>query len=458
MWKPKTIDLDKPFYISIADAMENDVRKGVLAPGQKMPPHRKLADIIGVNVSTVSRAYREAERRGLVTGTVGRGTYVAGDGGESGFMDPQARSGKIIDMSHVLPLYECEPDLSILAEKVLSKKNISKYAAYADPAGFPEHREIGAQWAGRAGISASVESTLVCAGAQHGIFCALSALFEPGDRIATDSLTYPGIKSAARTLGLRLEPVASDEGGMSEEDLERVCRRNHVKGLYLIPDLHNPTAAVMDQKKRKALAAVIEKENLLLIEDGTFSFVSHPREKALSALVPERSVYVAGLSKAFYGGLRVSFLQAPKEWRMRLAKAILETVWMAAPLGAALASECIQSGLADRIIADKLIENERRLVSAKKLLAGGSIKGVKGAPFLWLELPEPWNGRDFESEAKEKGVKIFGAEKFMVGGGTPPRAVRISLTAAGSFGEVEEGLGILGAMLEKGYVPLDSIL
>lgn len=458
MWKPEILDLDKPFYVSIADAMEKDIRKGVLTPGQKMPPHRKLADIIGVNVSTVSRAYREAERRGLVTGTVGRGTYVSGDGGESGFMDPLARRGRIMDMSHVLPLYECEPDLSILVERVLSKKSISGCAAYSDPAGFSEHREIGALWAERAGIPADVESTLVCAGAQHGIFCVLSALFEPGDRIAVDSLTYPGIKSAARTLGLRLEPVDSDETGMSLEDLERICRRNPVKGLYLIPDLHNPTAAVMDNGKRQSMAAVIERENLLLIEDGTFSFVGVPPQKALSALVPERSVYVAGLSKAFYGGLRVAFLQVPRKWRMRVGKAILETVWMASPLPVALACECIKSGLGDRIIADKLIENEKRLAYARTVMKGGSLKGVAGAPFFWLELPEPWNGRDFEAEAKEKGVRIFGAEKFMVGGGVPPRAVRISLTAAGSFGDAEAGLEVLGAMLEKGYVPLDSIL
>src|SRR5512138_1054921 len=61
---------------SLADTLEQAIRSGRLAPGAQLPTHRELSKRVGVAVSTVSRAYAEAARRGLIGGTVGRGTFV----------------------------------------------------------------------------------------------------------------------------------------------------------------------------------------------------------------------------------------------------------------------------------------------------------------------------------------------------------------------------------------------
>lgn len=77
MWNPKIIDTDKVLYVAIADAIERDINLGILKPGEKMPPQRSFAKTIGVNLTTISRAYKEAEKRGLISGAVGKGTYVS---------------------------------------------------------------------------------------------------------------------------------------------------------------------------------------------------------------------------------------------------------------------------------------------------------------------------------------------------------------------------------------------
>ena len=77
MWNPKIIDTDKALYVAIADAIERDIHLGVLKSNEKMPSQRSLAKTIGVNLTTISRAYSEAEKRGLISGTIGRGTYVS---------------------------------------------------------------------------------------------------------------------------------------------------------------------------------------------------------------------------------------------------------------------------------------------------------------------------------------------------------------------------------------------
>jgi len=119
MWIPRIDKTDKPKYIAIADALETDIKCGNLLPGQQLPPQRELADRIRLNVSTISRAYREGERRGLIGGTVGRGTFVAAD---ATITREMMRSGgvrqNVIEMGIVVPLYH-QPDGKIcsIAEK-----------------------------------------------------------------------------------------------------------------------------------------------------------------------------------------------------------------------------------------------------------------------------------------------------------------------------------------------------
>src|SRR5919202_5275953 len=76
-WTPRLSRRGGPTYRAIADALEADVRAGRLTPGDPLPTQRDLAEQLGVNFTTVTRAYAEARRRGLITATVGRGTFVA---------------------------------------------------------------------------------------------------------------------------------------------------------------------------------------------------------------------------------------------------------------------------------------------------------------------------------------------------------------------------------------------
>ena len=75
-WTPSLADRPGPKYLRIADALAEDIYAGRLNVGDKVPPHRDLAWRLGVTVGTVSRAYAEAERRGLLVGEVGRGSFV----------------------------------------------------------------------------------------------------------------------------------------------------------------------------------------------------------------------------------------------------------------------------------------------------------------------------------------------------------------------------------------------
>ena len=79
---PAAANLSRPAYLSLAEQFARAIESGEIASGTRLMPHRKLADQLGLSVQTVSRAYEELTRRGLVQGEIGRGSFVLGPGGK----------------------------------------------------------------------------------------------------------------------------------------------------------------------------------------------------------------------------------------------------------------------------------------------------------------------------------------------------------------------------------------
>lgn len=459
IWNPNIQNGKGPLYKRLADAIEQDVFSGHLHPGNKLPTHRDLADLLKINVTTVTRGYKEAEKRGLIAGTVGRGTYVASDAGTNSTMvshEPHAPG--MLELGLVNPLYQFDPDLPGGLQQVYRKPDTSTLLQYGDPAGLPEHRKVGAEWAKRFGLGVTPEDIVVCAGAQHALCCSLSSLFRPGDRIATNYLTYPGMKTLATMLGLRLVPVEMDESGMIAESLDRICRREEIKGIYLIPGVHNPTTITMSESRRKALAKIVLHHRLITLEDDAYDLTRPGIIPPLSALVPENSVYIAGISKALAAGLRVAFVAVPAGFRQALYEAILNTIWMAPPLNVELITRWIKDGTVDKVLEWKRVEAAKRFALTGKILSDYSFRGIPTGFFIWLSLPAPWTGALFEQRMREHGVNVFAAEKFTVGDAIAPAAARVSLTGTRTIDELATGLQCIKRVLAGDMQPEGAVV
>src|SRR5687768_5777903 len=151
IWKP-VMRRGLPRYLAIAEALGDDVAAARLVPGTQMPTHRDLADRLAVTVGTVSRAYAEAARRRLITGEVGRGTFVRGRvGGEPG-VAAEADDAGVGDMSvnHPPPVAGMEAAALRATLAALSRRgDVASMLAYPPDAGSRAHREAGAEWLAR---------------------------------------------------------------------------------------------------------------------------------------------------------------------------------------------------------------------------------------------------------------------------------------------------------------------
>lgn len=458
IWRPEKINDDQPKYIAIADALERDVRSGALKPGQKLPTQRELADWLNVNLSTVTRAFRECEFRRLISATVGRGTYIASDiHVPISMVHSEEHRQDLLEMGLVLPLYELDKETTAQVNSILPTMDLNLLLRYTQPAGLLAHRELGSIWVNRWGLHTEPDDILVTAGSQNALACCIIALFGLGDRIAIDDLTYPGIKTLSSTYGIRLTPIEMDENGMIPEALSNACRRDGIRGIYLMPQVQNPTTYSMPADRKEQIAAIIKQHDLILIEDDAYGFTGDLNQTALSSAVPEHGIYIAGISKLLGAGFRISFAAVPKRFKNKVEKAILNTIWMASPINGEIVRQLLLSGKWKDILDAKRREAGWRTALALDKLSSYTVFSHTNGFFLRLLLPDGWSGREFELSAREAGVKVFCAEKFAVGGKQAPRAVRISLTGPETREDLRRGLDILINLLASGSCKTEII-
>jgi DNA-binding transcriptional MocR family regulator len=436
MWLPNLEKRRGPVYRAIADAIDEDVQNGALRAGARLPPHRDLADHLGVTVTTVTRAYTEASRRGLTSGYVGRGTYIRGN-------EPDDRATEAAPFDLSINILMPDKEVANLQPRLFQRRVLPwmQILGYGPTKGHLRHRQAMATWLARAGFTVDPERLVLTAGAQHGLSAAFSALLKSGDTLLTEELTYGGARVLAQQQRLKLRGVPMDAEGLRPDALEQACRTTRARALYCMPRLQNPTSAVMSDRRRRQIAAIAEQYRLTVIEDDVYGFLS-PEKAPLAASIPERTVFVTSLSKSLFPGMRLGCVVAPPDVLERIVAVVWSTMIMASPIGADLLSGWIEDGTAARIAEWKRHEVAARQLMARRLLEGERLQTHPASPHVWLHLPARWSSESFASQVRGRGVILNVATQFATAD-QPARAVRVCLGPPRTRGGLEQALAIV---------------
>ncbi len=456
MWNPKELNTDKTLYVAIVDAIEIDIEKGLLKPGDKMPTQRHIAEVIGVNLTTVTRAYNLAKKKGLLSAVTGKGTFVAYNSEETWPKIATDRD-KIIDFGLVGALKIEHQEVNKIIADLALNNNISELLDYIPSNGLYEHRLSGKKWIARHGYNVDVDDIIICSGVMHAINCCLSSLFKFEDKIAVESLTFTGFINAAQLNNIKLESVEMDEEGMKPESLEILCKKQKIKGIYLMPNLQNPTATTMSYERKKALSLIIKKYDLILIEDDVYNIFDETFIP-ISSFIPDQSIYICGTSKNLYAGLRIAYSVVPQKYHKKFLHTVTTTVWMAPPISSEIVSQLIIRGVADEIVKTKRKIINDRLKITKRILKKYDVHGAENSQFVWLKLPKTISALEFEHLALLNKVRIIASNKFVVGHGALPNAVRISFANVKSNKVLITGLERLVQILEEPDLNRPSIM
>ena len=448
-WIPSISKSDGPLYLGIADAIAAAIESGELADGARLPPQRSMASALGIDYTTVSRAYAEAGRRGLVEGRVGQGTFVV--------RRPVGRpaspaTGGQVDLGMNVPPPIDDPALVARMWRGLGELEHSGGSEllrhYQPPGGTGADRMAGTRWLSRRLPSLAVERLLVCPGAQGAMLAAMGTLADPGDMVLSEALCYPGFRSLAAQLRLTVRPVAMDAEGVIPEDFDAACRRERPKVLYCTPTLHNPTTATMSRARREAIVAVARRHGVPILEDDAYAPLLAEPLPPLAALAPELTYYVGGLAKSLAPALRIAYLATPDpRTAARIMGGIRATATMASPLTAALATSWIEDGTADAVLLAIRAETRARQAIAASILPPDMVRTHPDAFHAWLSLAEPWTREEFASRMRSTGIATVTSDAFAVA--RPPEAVRLALGAAASRSTLGEGLRIIADLLQQ---------
>jgi DNA-binding transcriptional MocR family regulator len=448
---------DVPIYQQLAEAIAGKIAAGELVAGDRLPPQRDIARMVGVNLTTVTRAFATLQQRGLVESRPGRGSIVARPATTASFKSAPSEEAGFIDLSVNRPA--TSGYLGALAALLPQLPADPRYSALQDfhaPEGAGWAREALAAWLAPTVGENAPAGLMVTNGAQHGLACVLGAIARPGETILADAVTYQGIGPLCRSLELPLKPVGMDAGGMLPEAFEAACATVAPRAVFLVPTLHNPTAITMDAGRRRAIAEIARRHGVTIIEDDVYRPLADDPPPAFIASDPDITIHVSGFSKCVAPGLRLGAVVAPRRLLGDVAAMLRINCWSTGALASLVATRMIEDGTVGGVVAEQKDELRLRQAIIAEVLAGYELTASPTSTHAWLSLPEPWHGNTFARAAQRAGVGVLPGEAFAIGRDLVPHAVRINAGAARSRGDLRRAVEILRDLIVDGHRHVDA--
>ncbi|RWM20555.1 MAG: PLP-dependent aminotransferase family protein [Mesorhizobium sp.] len=455
MWTPLKEPLTQPYFLSIADQIAGAVSSGALKPGEQLPPQRQLAYKLGVSLPTVSRAYEELARRGLVAGEIGRGTFVKTPSINSEAVTPFApgRASGLIDLSilkpvsDVLHLERMKETLGALAV------DLPPSTVFGSRPGtlFARHRSVATEWLKYCGVDTDERTVHLTNGGTPALTVAFLSTCQPGMTIATEAIGLHVMLPLASYLGLKVQGVPIDDEGLIPDALESVCQQHLIRALFMMPNALGPTAFIMGERRRNAIVEIARKYDLQIIEDDALGPLVENRPPTFQALAPERTIYITSFTKPIMSGLRTGYLVAPERLLPAVENRQIVTSWSATPLIAEIAARWVEDGT-----CQQFVEWQRATLLERHELVASVLKGIQyssncASLHIWLPLGERFPEDEFVSHARMQGVVLARGSAFAISENHP--AVRVSVGST-TEEELHRGLNVIHNLLHSEPEPV----
>jgi 2-aminoadipate transaminase len=458
---------EAPLYRQLFDQIADQIRSGRLGRGEKIPATRELAALLGLNRTTVSTAYELLENEGLISGQVGRGSFVTGpsnpsatgvdwtallERGESPVWAPAPAGRDGISFAVSRPSRDLFPldEFRATCAAVLARHDLADILQLGSPAGYEPLRRYLLEAARRAHVASPADDLVVTNGCQQALDLIGRVLLRPGDAVAVEDPLYPGLKSLLTGMGAQLYGIPAATAGMDPAQLERALEREHLRLIIVTSNFQNPAGVTLALDARRALLDAARRHGVPVIENDAYGELRYSGEPlpALKQLDDTGgTVLLRSFSKVSFPGLRVGWALGPKPLIDRLRHAKEAADLHTDQLSQAVLLEFAESGRLEAHRARVLRAGAERLTATleacRELLpAGTRWTQPEGGMNVWVRLPEPLDAGELLARAQREGVSYLPGRYFAVSR-LDPGALRLSF--AGLPPErIREGLAILG--------------
>lgn len=416
-------------YQKYVDEIAGKIASGELKPGSRLEPHRTFAKREGISLVTASRVYRELIDKGLVSGEMGRGTFVRDIQLLPTLSIQHDVVPEMLDLNFSYPIGKAQTKLLRESLRELSVGgDLEGMLYYQQHTGRHHERVIAANYLMQQGFSGiSPKSITFVSGAQHGLATIVLGMLSPGDVIAVDVLTYPGFKALAKMYHIELVAIPALKEGPDLKALDQLCQKRKIRAYYTMPTLHNPLGWVMSLSSRKMLASIAQKHDFLLIEDGSYAFLHRPVIMPLAMMAPERTFYIAGFSKNVATGLRVGIVLAPEQYIENIERIIRITTWNTPALTTAIICDWLVKGEVAKIERNKRQDAKNRQQIVQQVFSDFPYIAHPNSYFIWVPLPEGVRSESVISQLQKHNIAVSSAESYSTSTATP-QAIRVAVS------------------------------
>ncbi|MCW2769249.1 MAG: PLP-dependent aminotransferase family protein [Aeromicrobium sp.] len=409
------LDNSGPAYREIADRMRLLVVDGRVTDGSRLPSERELAAALGVSRTTTTRVYAELRDSGIVHSRQGSGSVVrvplAASSASSMIITPD--DADTIALTYSAPVGP--PGLARAFEAAAAKlPGLLATTGYL-PDGLPALRAILAQRYTEQGLPTEPGQIVVTSGAMGAISLLARALVDPGQRVVVEGSSYPHAHESFTSVGARLSALPVDRSAWDPEALAETLAGAPHRAAYLIPDFHNPTAAVMSHDERVAWARELRRHDVIPLVDESLREINLDGVELppVFATYDPRAILMGSSSKAYWGGLRVGWIRAPHDLVMPLVQArMMDDLGTSAfdqLVLCELLTEGGQTAAAGR--ARLRAARDHLLAEMARELPDVEVPCPAGGLSLWVTLPERMSSR-LTAAAARHGLLLTPGPRF----------------------------------------------
>ncbi|QDK78368.1 PLP-dependent aminotransferase family protein [Spirosoma sp. KCTC 42546] len=339
---------DIAIYLQVVNAIIQQIRRGQLRSGSKLPGSRELAEALTVHRKTIVAAYDELMAQGWIEMIPRKGTFVMQDLPEikpkklkqgepvllypekTIFAIPENRPGAfpdpVIPDSTRLIINDGFPDTRLVPNELLLRELRSlgrqtafrKYHMYGRPEGTDYLRETLAGFLRETrGLPISAANVMITRGAQMGIYLTAQLLLKPGDQVIVGESSYFAATLTFQQAGAHINRVPVDEFGIDIDVVEQLCEKKRIRLLYVIPHHHHPTTVTLPPERRIRLLELAATYKFAIVEDDydyDFHYTSNPVQPMASLDHHGSVIYIGTLSKTLVPAVRVGFIVAPENF------------------------------------------------------------------------------------------------------------------------------------------------